>query len=169
MGGPQCEEVIVGMFSELENVDPKRKGYYADQKSRFIIENQLISGAWVSSLVSLSDKGLSSIYHPQFFCLVQEIDLTSNKITSVEGLLPYLIECKKLILDDNLIEELDYIDSFDENDQTRRIGKNLKMLSLKRNPIVANDAVINKVKTSVHKKKKKTVSKKKKKKKKKKK
>ena len=40
--GPQCEEVIVGMFSELENVDPKRKGYYADQKSRFIIENQLI-------------------------------------------------------------------------------------------------------------------------------
>ena len=40
--GPQCEEVIVEMFSELENVDPKRKGYYADQKSRFIIENQLI-------------------------------------------------------------------------------------------------------------------------------
>ena len=64
-------------------------------------------------------------------------------------MLPYLIECKKLILDDNLIEELDYIDSFDENDQTRRIGRNLQMLSLKRNPIVANDAVINKVKTSV--------------------
>lgn len=64
-------------------------------------------------------------------------------------MLPYLIECKKLILDDNLIEELDYIDSFDENDQTRRIGRNLQMLSLKRNPIVANDAVTNKVKTSV--------------------
>ena len=64
-------------------------------------------------------------------------------------MLPYLIECKKLILDDNLIEELDYIDSFDENDQTRRIGRNLQMLSLKRNPIVANDAVINKVKNSV--------------------
>ena len=107
------------------------------------------SGTWSSSVVNLSDKGLSSIYHPQYFCLVQEIDLTSNKITSVEGLLPYLIECKKLILDDNLIEELDYIDSFDENDQTRRIGKNLKMLSLKKNPIVANDAVINKVKNSV--------------------
>ena len=67
----------------------------------------------------------------------------------MEGWLPYLIECKKLILDDNLIEELDYIDSFDENDQTRRIGRNLQMLSLKRNPIVANDAVTNKVKTSV--------------------
>ena len=64
-------------------------------------------------------------------------------------MLPYLIECKKLILDDNLIEELDYIDSFDKNDQTRRIGRNLQMLSLKRNPIVANDAVINKVKNSV--------------------
>ena len=64
-------------------------------------------------------------------------------------MLPYLIECKKLILDDNLIEELDFIDSFDENDQTRRIGRNLQMLSLKRNPIVANDAVTNKVKTSV--------------------
>ena len=64
-------------------------------------------------------------------------------------MLPYLIECKKLILDDNLIEELDYIDSFDENDQTRRIGRNLQMLSLKRNPIVANDAITNKVKTSV--------------------
>ena len=64
-------------------------------------------------------------------------------------MLPYLIECKKLILDDNLIEELEYIDSFDENDQTRRIGRNLQMLSLKRNPIVANDAVINKVKNSV--------------------
>ena len=64
-------------------------------------------------------------------------------------MLPYLIQCKKLILDDNLIEELDYIDSFDENDQTRRIGRNLQMLSLKRHPIVANDAVTNKVKTSV--------------------
>ena len=64
-------------------------------------------------------------------------------------MLPYLIECKKLILDDNLIAELDYIDSFDENDQTRRIGKNLKVLSLKRNPIVANDAVTKKVNTSV--------------------
>ena len=38
---PECVDTIAEMFSELENIDCKRKGYYADQRSRFIIENQL--------------------------------------------------------------------------------------------------------------------------------
>ena len=37
----ECHETILEMFNELESIDPKRKGYYADQRSRFIVENML--------------------------------------------------------------------------------------------------------------------------------
>ena len=37
----ECHDIIIGMFSELESIDCKRKGYYADQRSRFIVENML--------------------------------------------------------------------------------------------------------------------------------
>ena len=38
---PECFDTIADMFSELETIDEKRKGYYADQRSRFIVENKL--------------------------------------------------------------------------------------------------------------------------------
>ena len=37
----ECFDTITEMYSELETIDCKRKGYYADQRSRLIIENQL--------------------------------------------------------------------------------------------------------------------------------
>ena len=38
---PQCIKTIAEMFLELEDIDHKRKSYYADQRSRIIIENYL--------------------------------------------------------------------------------------------------------------------------------
>lgn len=37
----ESHDIIIDMFSELESIDSKRKGYYADQRSRFIVENRL--------------------------------------------------------------------------------------------------------------------------------
>ena len=37
----ECLDTITDMFTELETIDKKRKGYYADQRSRFIVENKL--------------------------------------------------------------------------------------------------------------------------------
>ena len=37
----ECMSTIGDIFSELESIDPKRKGYYADQRSKLIVENYL--------------------------------------------------------------------------------------------------------------------------------
>ena len=38
---PECHDTILDMFTELESIDSKRKGYYADQRSRFLVEHKL--------------------------------------------------------------------------------------------------------------------------------
>ena len=38
---PECQNTILDMFTELEAIDSKRKGYYADQRSRFVVEHKL--------------------------------------------------------------------------------------------------------------------------------
>ena len=76
--------------------------------------------------------------------MVQELDLSSNRITSIDGLLPYLVECQKLNLDDNLIEELAYV----ESNETPFGGQKLKILSLKRNPICQSEKFARKIQES---------------------
>lgn len=147
---PECMNTIGEMFSELESIDPKRKGYYADQRSKLIVENYLKSETFSNaSLVNLSNRGLSCIYYPQYFCLVKEIDLSSNRITSINGFLPYLIECESLILDDNLIEDIAYNgDSEKHSDGNIIGGQKLKRLSLKRNPISQDENMVSKIQDS---------------------
>ena len=38
---PESMDTVAEMFLELEDIDCKRKAYYSDQRSRFIIENLL--------------------------------------------------------------------------------------------------------------------------------
>jgi len=145
---PECVHLIAEMFSELENIDHKRKGYYADQRSRLLIESKLKSGKLNTSSICLSNNRLSSIYYQQYFCLVQELDLSSNRITSIDGLLPYLVECHTLILDNNCIEEISYIEEETKCNHKVVGGQKLKVLSLKKNPIGEDENVISKIKES---------------------
>lgn len=147
---PECVDTIAEMFSELENIDCKRKGYYADQRSRFIIENQLKSETFsITSCANLSNRGLSCIYYHQYFSLVKELDLSSNRIRSVDGFLPYLIECESLILDDNLIDNLQHNGGTEHKSSEKLLGgQKLKRLSLKRNPIAQDKDMIAKIQDS---------------------
>ena len=93
------------------------------------------------SFIKLSGKLLASVYYKQYFCLVKELDLSDNRLTCIDGLLPYLVNCEMLKLDDNLITELKYL--------CKRItlgGKKLKLLSLKRNPICQNESLKKQIK-----------------------
>ena len=76
--------------------------------------------------------------------MVRELDLSSNRITSIDGILPYLVECQTLNLDDNLIEELAYVES---NENTLG-GQKLKILSLRRNPICQSENIVKKIQES---------------------
>ena len=81
--------------------------------------------------------------------MVQELDLSSNRITSIDGFLPYLIKCEKLVLDDNLIEELSYFDDKKQRNDGKNLGgKKLRILSLKRNPICENETIIRRISDS---------------------
>ena len=79
--------------------------------------------------------------------MVQELDLSSNRITSIDGLLPYLVECQILNLDDNLIEELACVENnaLPRNKNTVG-GQKLKVISLKRNPICEREELVRKIK-----------------------
>ena len=79
--------------------------------------------------------------------MVQELDLSSNRIISIDGLLPYLLECQKLILDDNLIEELAYAESCALTSNKKTVGgQKLTVLSLKGNPICQSENIVTKIK-----------------------
>ena len=74
---------------------------------------------------------------------MKELDLSSNRIRSVDGFLPYLIECETLILDDNLIDNIKYNGSAEHKDSGKILGgQKLKRLSLKRNPIAQDKDTI---------------------------
>ena len=65
-------------------------------------------------------------------------------------LLPYLIECHTLVLDDNEVEKLECIDSdLPKNDVKNKLPEKLKILSLKRNPIEKDVTIVSKIKSSV--------------------
>ena len=62
--------------------------------------------------IDLSDQALTCLYFKERFLASKNVDLSKNKLKSVESLLPYLKSCKRVNLDDNLIEN---IRGFDPN------------------------------------------------------
>ena len=96
--------------------------------------------------IDLSNCKLSSIYHKQYFCHIKYLDLRCNRIKSIDNLLPYLIECHTLLLDDNFVEHLDCI----ENSNSKFVSTgNLKHFSLKNNPIENNQNIVSLIRNSV--------------------
>jgi len=111
-------EEIVAIYDNLTKIDAKRKNYYKDQKSKFVTRHQLTKffqcmlqdekeggegtiGDSARSVMKLdlSKKGLTVVYFKHLLSVAKEIDLSYNDLKSVEGILPYLIECEKLNLE----------------------------------------------------------------------
>ena len=109
-------------------IDSSRQGYYRDQRSKFIIQS-VLSNNNSGDHIDLSNQGLTSVSNfKELFAFANSINLTKNNLKSVDALLPYLISCQELFLDDNDIQNID----------RSSIGKSLESLSIKSNPI-SND------------------------------
>ena len=121
-------EEIVKDFEMLCQKDSSRQGYYRDQRSKVIIQRAL-SNNNSGDHIDLSNQGLTSVSNfKELFAFANSINLTKNNLKSVDALLPYLISCQELFLDDNDIQNID----------RSSIGKSLESLSIKSNPI-SND------------------------------
>lgn len=119
---------IVKDFEMLCQIDSSRQGYYRDQRSKFIIQS-VLSNNNSGDHIDLSNQGLTSVSNfKELFAFANSINLTKNNLKSVDALLPYLISCQELFLDDNDIQNID----------RSSIGKSLESLSIKSNPI-SND------------------------------
>ena len=57
--------------------------------------------------LDLSSRDLTRIYFKERLSICRVVDLSKNKLSSVDGLLPYLVNCTRLCLDENLVSSLD--------------------------------------------------------------
>ncbi|XP_023241630.1 geranylgeranyl transferase type-2 subunit alpha-like, partial [Centruroides sculpturatus] len=97
----QYNKLILECLDQLTEVDPKRKNYFYDLKSRFIIQNA-IEEAEGNNEINLSRKQLTSLHHVDFFATAKAVDLSYNLLKSVQPLC-YLVCVRNLILDNNSI------------------------------------------------------------------
>ena len=81
----------------------------------------------------LSGLGLTRIYFKERLAVCRRVDLSKNKLSSVDTLSAYLLNCETLCLDDNPIS------SFGEF----REGTPLREVSIRRTPLAENlDALL---------------------------
>ena len=89
---------ILSLYDKLETVDPKRRRYYADQRSKFVIRQQLARFfADGNTKLDLSRHKLTAVYFKQLLAFASEVDLSNNSLGSVEHLSKYLLECEGVI------------------------------------------------------------------------
>ena len=103
-----------------------------------------------STVIDLSGRLLSSVYFKQYFCLIQDLDLSSNQLKSIDNVLPYLVECKTLNVDNNLIEDITHfcetpMEINGGEGHSKCGGRKLKTLSVKGNPISLNEIVLRRI------------------------
>ncbi|KAK6640964.1 hypothetical protein RUM44_012663 [Polyplax serrata] len=146
----QCEAEIKSGLENLTEVDPMRKGYYKDLKSKIVVELAIEKNKRNSQRFDLRNEKLTSVYHSQNLWACEEIDLSQNELPS-ESLRQFysFLRCKRLNLNGNKIKHLsnlppmpmlesllvesNEIDQFDF-DLLKRFPK-LKYVSLKGNPV----------------------------------
>eukprot|EP00038_Savillea_parva_P020222 m.30701 g.30701 ORF g.30701 m.30701 type:complete len:641 (+) comp4737_c0_seq2:46-1968(+) len=96
---------IEGTLNELSSIDPNRRGYYDDVKSKYEWEWIISQAAAADSglpagALSMANKGLTSTHHLGLFFRVTSLDLSNNTLRRVDGL-AYLQQVATLILDGN--------------------------------------------------------------------
>ena len=98
---------------------------YRDQRSKSIIQKVFCNND-NDDQVDLSNQELTSVsYFKELFAFSHKINLSNNQLKSVDTLLPYLINCQVLILDNNEIQKM----------EQNLLKHSLATLSLKSNPL----------------------------------
>ncbi len=83
--------------------------------------------------LDLSGQDLTRVYFKERLAIVQSLNLSSNNLKSVDALLPYLVECRRLNLDDNLIEKID---------EGINLNSSLVEVSIRQTPLAQNLSAI---------------------------
>lgn len=93
-------------LEELQSVDRMRKNYYRDLNSKFTLEDFIsnVSNSQISG--DLSCKGLSKIYHVQYFSSISYLDISSNCLKGLTEPFHSLLCCETLIADKNQIKDV---------------------------------------------------------------
>ncbi|XP_060082379.1 geranylgeranyl transferase type-2 subunit alpha-like [Ylistrum balloti] len=92
-------------FNKLIAVDPMRKFYYKDLRSKFLIESILESQDSKVRDVRLCQQRLTCLYHTDWMVLVTSLDLSENDLKSVQELSN--LQClQSLNLDSNQLSDL---------------------------------------------------------------
>eukprot|EP00040_Diaphanoeca_grandis_P023529 m.128162 g.128162 ORF g.128162 m.128162 type:complete len:579 (-) comp29319_c0_seq1:198-1934(-) len=126
---------ITNKLQLLEQIDPKRTGYYKDTKSRYAMEDYVCDlaskGAGVN--VSMQALGLTLIEHTHHLCLVETLDLSNNLINQLANM-SMLRRLKTLVLDNNQIpgvygEQLAGLENLQEISLRNNCIKSLRGLS----------------------------------------
>lgn len=120
----QYDKLIFQCLDQLTVIDPKRKNYFTDLKSRFVFQN-IIEEKETMNEINLSGKQLTSLHHIDFFAFTKTIDLSFNLLKSVQPLC-YLVCVRTLILDNNSISSCFGLGSLNQ----------LEILSLKNNNLM---------------------------------
>ena len=130
---PEANASLIGEhFSTLEVLDPYRRAYYQDLRSRYLLEeraSRLLKQEL--STLSLSGLGLTRLYHTQYFASLASLDLSNNRLSCMSGF-AYLVTCQELNLNDNFITEVeeDILDL-----------EQLRILRLKNNSIASQNSL----------------------------
>ena len=133
----ESHENRLKMLEKLTQLDPLRKSYYQDQKSRLVqereIERRSSSPVDASSDYSLmASLSLTRLYSPHRLVHLRHLDLSGNCFTSFTRTFNDLVNLEVLVLDDN------QIDFIEEGIQLI----SLKILSLKKNLIASPEQVL---------------------------
>ncbi|KAK6171224.1 hypothetical protein SNE40_019459 [Patella caerulea] len=151
------EQEILQQISHLQNLDPKRKTYYDDLRSKILVENTLEAFELNQQCLDLSDKKLTVLYHTSLLPFISELHLEGNQLVNLKNF--EFLQClKNLILDSNKIcdinglrglnslEKLSLKDNLiqDVNDlKVLQTCPNLNTLNIKGNTVCSEDKSLN--------------------------
>eukprot|EP00058_Branchiostoma_floridae_P021958 XP_002607448.1 hypothetical protein BRAFLDRAFT_276668 [Branchiostoma floridae] len=94
------QEQTLQYVDKLTSLDSYRRNYYSDLSSRFLIENTVMQSEEGTNKLDLSGKGLTCVRHLDHMTLVVQLDLSNNRLTTLD--IPvYMLQCLKLLLADN--------------------------------------------------------------------
>ena len=122
------DEDRLSVLDKLSELDPLRRGYFQDQKSRLILDKELkkLEGdKYPSSLLSLPSLHLTRLYSPHKLIHVRHLDLSGNNFCQMTRVFNDLVNLEVLILDNN------HVNFIEKHIQVI----SLKVLSLQKNVI----------------------------------
>jgi geranylgeranyl transferase type-2 subunit alpha len=96
---------ILSLYERFPVLDPLRKGFFEDMRSKLIFKALASSSELVAKLM-LSSRGLTSVHFVPQLLFVKEVDLSRNRLTDTKAL-GTMLSVRRLVLDSNRIESLD--------------------------------------------------------------